>query len=135
MKVLIKKTNEIKEVNDSYAVNYLIPKGLAVMATESVLSDLAQKDEARQKTYQEKQEELKILAKSLNGKKVTIKEKANAEGELFGSIQKQQVKKALNIKEKITVILPEPIKHVGTFPIELKVGKQSARIVLNIEKI
>ena len=133
MKVLIKKTKEIKEVNDSYAVNYLVPNGLALIATEKVLEEESEKKMAKQKTYDEKQKQYEDLAKELEGKKVTIKVIANNDGELFGSVNKQQIKKALGTKEKIGVVLKEPIKRVGEYELVLKIGKNKVKVVLVVK--
>ncbi|MGI5827501.1 MAG: 50S ribosomal protein L9 [Patescibacteria group bacterium] len=132
MKVVLTKNNELTEVNDSYALNYLIPKGLAVKATETVLEDLAEKAQKKQEKLKEKDREQREVAQKIDGKTITIKTKANEEGELYGSIGKQQIKKALGYKQPIDVKLPEPIKHVGSYLINLKIGKNRAKITLKI---
>lgn len=133
MKVLIKKTKEIKEVKESYAVNYLIPNGLAVIATEKVLEAEKEKMFSKQKNYDEKEKKLEKLAKELVGKKIELKVLANSEGELFGSVNKQHIRKVLGTKEKITIVLKEPIKRIGKYDLELKVGRNTVKVVLDVK--
>lgn len=133
MKVLFKKTKEIKEVNDSYAVNYLIPQGIAVAASSKVIKEEKDKNEARKKDYKEKQKRFEELAKKTEGKKAEINKKTNDKGDLFGSVGKQEIKKAFGIKDKISVILKEPIKRVGEYNLELKIGKNKVKVTLIVK--
>jgi len=132
MKVVFKKTNTIEEVNDSYALNYLIPKGIAVKATDEILRQRAEESEEAKERSKEKQERQAETAKQLEGKTVTIKTKANEKGELYGSVGVQQIKKSLKIKDKVAVKLKEPIKHTGTYPITLKIGSSRVTITLTV---
>lgn len=133
MKVLYKSTNKIEEVKDSYAINYLIPKGIAVMATSQILGQVEKKEQKKQAEFDQKLQKQGKLAVQLDGKEFVIKEKANDKGELYGSIGKQQIKKILKIKEPIDIKLPEPIKHVGNHPLDLKIGKNRVKITLIVE--
>jgi ribosomal protein L9 len=56
MKVLFKKDNKIGEVNDNYALNYLIPKGLAIKVTDKMQKEIAEKEEEKK----EDNEKMKI---------------------------------------------------------------------------
>ncbi|NMC35948.1 50S ribosomal protein L9 [Candidatus Beckwithbacteria bacterium] len=132
MQVLIKQTNQIEEVKDSYALNYLIPQGLAVMVTDKIKKQMAQK--AKQKVEQKKTEgdKQKKLAQSFDGKTFKIKAIANEEGELYGSIDKKQIKKELKIKDSFEVEPADPIKELGSFSKTLVFGKAKATITLEV---
>jgi large subunit ribosomal protein L9 len=132
MKVLIKKTKQVEEVKDSYAVNYLIPQGLAVMVTDNLAKKLKQEEVENQQDLDEKKKRREQIAQEIEGKTFVLKTKANEEGQLYGSIGQIQVKKALKIKEKIVVKLKEPIKKTGKYTLEIRVGSFKAKIILEV---
>lgn len=133
MKVIIKDTGEVEEVAFGYAVNYLIPQGKAVLATEEKLAEIKkeQKKKEAQKKKQKKADQK--LASKLEGKQVKIKKKAGKSGKLFGSVSEKDIKKALDEKS-IEVELDEPIKEVGDYDVNLKIGSSSAKIKVLVEK-
>lgn len=118
---------DIKEVNDGYAMNFLLPKKLAESATPKAIKEL----ELRKKEIvleREVQEDL--LNKNLEeikGKTIIIKGKANDQGHLFSAIHKKEIREEMSkqhhaeISEEF-IILEKPIKSVGEFeiPIEIK---------------
>ena len=69
----------------------------------------------------------------IDGKKVIIKTKANDQGDLYGSVGKQQIKKALKIKRKINLSATSSIKSVGKYDMEVRIGKSKAKIVLEVK--
>ncbi len=133
MKVLIKATNQVQEVKDSYAVNYLIPRGLAVQATDKVLETMAQEEAKKQADLAKRHARQELVARQLHDKTVTLKVKANTKGELFGGITKQQIEKALKTDENVEVILKEHIKRTGVYPLEVKIGSAKAWITVRVE--
>ncbi len=132
MRVLILNTNQIQEVKDSYAVNYLIPKGLAVIATDRVEQGLVKQQAERQARNQEKKNRQSDILKQLNGKTYSIKAKATSEGHLYASIGNNQIKKLLKTKETIEILQRDSIKSIGTHTIDIKVGGKKASISLEI---
>ncbi len=133
------KKGEVKEVSDGYARNYLIPRKLAVEATEGNLKHL--KDELKQK--EEKVERIRKKSEELLGrlkKKVwEIKVKAGEKGKLFGSLTSGNIAERLSQAsgeeiDKRWVKVKKPIKEVGEYDIEIKLpggvkGKVKVRIV------
>lgn len=124
---------DVKYVSDGYALNFLIPRGLAKTAdSESVkkISELKKELEA-QRTIQED-----LLVKSLNsiqGKEIEYKQKANDKGHLFGSIHQEQlsdlISKSLNVVvDPSFIILDKPIKEVGEHEVEIKVNNKIAKL-------
>lgn len=130
--------NEIKEVNDGYANNFLLPKGLAKVATVSAIKEHEIK---MQEILVERKVQKNLLEKSLEEikqKTITLSGKANDKGHLFQAIHKKEIVEALlkehraQISEEF-IILEKPIKEVGEFQIPIKIGSQSSYFTLKIE--
>ncbi len=125
MKVILKqdvksqgKKGDLINVSDGYARNYLLPKGLAILATPQTLNDLEGKKGAEQ--YKRNLEEQKAtnIAERLKEIKVSFKAKAGKEGKLFGSITSKDVAEALKAQfnidvDKRKIDLPDGIKTCG----------------------
>lgn len=135
MQVLILNTNQVQEVKDSYAVNYLIPKGLAVIASDKIIKDLSQKQELKLTQNQEKKRKQQYLAEQLNGKTYVIKAKATSEGNLYASINNNQIKKLLKIKEAIEIDSKGAIKSVGQYQVIVKIGSYKSIVNLKVQAL
>lgn len=132
MKVILKqdvkgsgKSGDLVEVSDGYANNFLIKKGLAVVANSNNLNQKIAKDNALAHHEKMELQNAEDMAKKLDGKSISICAKAGANGKLFGSVTAKEIatelKKTYNIdvnKRKIT--LSSDIKNFGTFSFELK---------------
>jgi large subunit ribosomal protein L9 len=117
------KAGDIKEVANGFAQNFLIPNGLAVPATENAISEARNIAEKQEESSQQELEVTQKIAGELDGKEITIKEKAE-DGKLFGSINAETIVKKLaedNVKiNKSNVELSEPIKEVGEHKVKIK---------------
>ncbi|MGB9848151.1 MAG: 50S ribosomal protein L9 [Minisyncoccia bacterium] len=118
------KKNEIKEVADGYARNFLIPRKMAVIATPEKIHqiELLKKQEAFIKEQQEKK--FREWAKRLKSELIEFKIKADEKGKLFGSLHKEEIieqlnKRGFDIKEK-QIVLDKPFKEVGEYVIKIK---------------
>lgn len=131
MKVIILKTNEVKDVSLGHAVNYLLPKGLGVMATEKKLELLKQKAKALEEAKSQGDRQDKQEAERLDGKVIVFKEKAGKAGKIHGSIGKKEIAKELKIL-KTNIILAEPIKKLGEYEVEIKFGKIRAKVKVKV---
>ena len=132
MKVILKqdiksigKKDEIINVSDGYARNYLLAKNLAVEATSGNLANLqTKKDAANFKKSQEK-EEAKKLAIELEKITLKFKVKAGENGKIFGGISSKEIADKLkndfqiNVDKK-KIDLKEPIKILGIKKVEIK---------------
>jgi large subunit ribosomal protein L9 len=132
MKVILKqdvkslgKQNDMVEVSDGYARNYLLPKSLAVEANKSNLSIMNNKKGSEELKKEKELKDAKNLASKLKDKTIVIKVKAGENGKLFGSITSKdisdKIKAELNLdidKKRITIL--ESIKVLGTYQIEAK---------------
>jgi large subunit ribosomal protein L9 len=131
MKVIIKKTGEVKDVALGYAVNYLLPRGLAVIATAKKLADLKQKQAEEQAMKKNEKLQQRQQAERLNGKVVEFKVQAGKAGKIHGSIGKKEIAKELKIM-KANIVLDKPIKKVGEYEVKLKFGQAKAQIKLKV---
>ena len=118
------KKGDVVEVSDGYARNFLFKNGLAIEATSVNLNSLKiSKDAAAHRKSVEKSD-AEELAKKLNDMTVTIKLKVSETGKIFGALNTQSIADALE-KEGITIdkkkiVLPEPIKTVGSHTVTIK---------------
>jgi len=130
MKVILKKDfihlgreGEIKEVKDGYARNFLIPKGIAVVATEGAIKSLKASEERRKKKIEQRNKVLKELAQKISQLTLSFSRTKNEEGHMFGSVTKSNIIKALkaaNIEiDRDNIILSSPLKEFGTFDIKV----------------
>ena len=131
MKVILKSTNEVKEVSFGYAVNYLIPKGVAVRATDEKIRELENKRIRENETKNRESVENKKLLSKFTGKKINLKVKAGKKGKLHGAITKKEIAKKLGVGKEV-IELEEPIKKVGRYQIGLKFGTARGIINLNV---
>ena len=119
------RKGEIKEVNDGYARNALLPKKLAEIATNANVEVVKKNNEMKKVAHEAYVVKLKQLAKSLEGTKLHFILKAGTKGELFGSVSEKDIEKELK-KYKAsdaTVILANPIKTIGTHAATLDFGE------------
>jgi large subunit ribosomal protein L9 len=115
---------DVVEVNSGYARNYLLPQGLAKVATEGNIRALAQeKTKCAEQRIQE-HKHLEAAAAAVDGAEAVLAAKANELGHLFGSVGARDI--ALNLREQGFAVaddivrLPENIKQVGTTQVTLK---------------
>lgn len=119
------KALEVKEVKNGYGFNYLLPEGLADLATPGALKQ-AERFVAKRKAEVEKTAgEHRLTAEALSGKKVVIKSKAE-NGKLFGSVGREEIVAALeamNIKvSKQALVLDKAFKETGEFALSVDFG-------------
>jgi large subunit ribosomal protein L9 len=134
MKIILKQDvkslgykDDVLVVKNGYANNFLLPKGMAVLATDSQLKDLAENI----KQAQFKQDKLKAnaekLAESLVDLTVSVGAKAGANGKIFGSVTSLQVAQALKNKgfdiDRRKIVLDNDIKMLGTHTATLNLFK------------
>ena len=131
------KKGDIIDVSDGYAYNFLIPKGMAVLATKEILLEKKSKDEAESYHKEQEIEKKNVLAKFLNGKSITLYCKSGENGKLFGSITTKELANAIestyNIYiDKRNLNVPE-IKNFGSYEIKVNLGMDvSAYMTVNV---
>lgn len=132
MKVILKKDeknlgkkNAIVEVNDGYARNFLIPRGIAMEATAASLNEAKAKLQADKYRKDHELDTAKKLATVLSALTVHMTAKAGENGKLFGSITSKDVADALLAQhrhdiDKKMFNMPEAIKSLGETEVELR---------------
>lgn len=132
------KKGEVVDVNEGYARNFLIKKGLAEIATAAKLNDISMKKSAADFHKAEEIKATKELAKTLNGQKFNVKIKAGQNGKVFGSVTSANISDALAeagyAVDKKKIVVQNPIKNLGTYEIELKL-MEGIGCKINIEVI
>lgn len=120
----IGKVGDIVNVSDGYGRNYLIPRGLAIDATESNINILNEKKKALEKKRQKEVEAAQEIAKKLSQETIKLKVKTGENGKLFGSITSKDIQDELNKRgydiDKKKINLADAIKTTGTFNVDVK---------------
>ena len=132
------KKGEIVNVNDGYARNFILPKKLGLEATSKNLNDLKLQKQNDEKVAQEKLDAAKALAEEIKEKSITVKIQAGVEGRVFGSISSKEIaleaKKQLNMDIKKKIIIPDAIKSLGTYNVNIKLHKDvMATLAVKVE--
>lgn len=118
MQVIITATGELKNVSDGYARNYLLPRKLAMAATNQAVKDAVVKRAAWEAEQQAMKADWQKLSDALKSVHLTISAKANEKGKLFAAVHTAEIQTALAAlqftvaTEYITV---EPMKQVGEY--------------------
>jgi large subunit ribosomal protein L9 len=115
---------DVVEVNVGYARNYLLPQGLAKVATPASIRSIAEEKARRSEQRIEDSKRLENAAKAVDGAEAVMAAKANEQGHLFGSVNERQIAANLRaqgfeVADEI-VQLPEHIKQIGTHAVKLK---------------
>ncbi len=117
------KKGDIINASDGYALNYLIPQGIAKAGTSSNLNEANQAKEAKE--YHDEQNRLKALElkNTIEQTNLSIQVKCGANGKIFGSVTNKEISEELekiNISVDKKKIETEPIKTTGTFEIKVR---------------
>lgn len=123
------KKGQLVKVNDGYARNFILPKKLGVEATPKNLNDLKLQKANEAKIAAEQLAEAKELAEKIEKLSVTVSIKAGEGGRTFGSVSTKEIAKAakdqLNLDiDKKKMVLPEPIKALGTTEVPVKLHRE-----------
>jgi large subunit ribosomal protein L9 len=129
---------EVKTVSDGHALNLLIPKGMAIAATNDALRRL-EAEKAKMEGEKKIHEDLLIKnLKGLDGKTLTMTGKANDKGHLFAGLHRDEIAAEVTRQTQLQIApelieLEHPIKEVGEHTINIKVGGKSASFKLVVE--
>jgi large subunit ribosomal protein L9 len=131
--------DEIVKVRNGYARNYLIPNGMAITATESSKKILAENTKQRAHKEAKIKADAELVAKKMEGLKLTIGAKTSSTGKIFGSVNTIQIAEALSekgfdIDRKVISLKEEQIKEVGTYNAEIKLHRE-VKVAIEFEVI
>jgi large subunit ribosomal protein L9 len=146
MKVILKqdvkglgKKEDLVNVSDGYARNFLFPRGLAAEANAANINIMNTKKEAEKTKKARELANAKELAKKLKEMEVVIRAKSGENGKLFGSITSKDISDALKNDFKLDIdkkkiVLPEPIRSTGITELDVKLYPEvTARLKVRIE--
>jgi len=133
MKVLLTKdvehlgvTGDIKEVSGGYGRNYLLPQGMAVIATRGAIKQAEERLSAQRKREAVLRQEAQVLAQRMAGVTLTFVERVGENDRLFGSVTASDIAEKLQAAvgvdiDRRRIELDEPIKRVGDFVVHYRV--------------
>lgn len=132
MKVILKadvkgqgKKGELVEVSEGYGRNFLLPRGLAELATADSINLMKQADAAKARRIELDKQAARETAEKLMAVKVLVRAKAGQGGRLFGAVTAKEISEALKVQHNIEidkhkVMLGEAIKAFGTYTVKAK---------------
>lgn len=134
MKVILKadvrgkgKKGQMIEVAEGYARNFLLPKGLAVLATADAMNTMRLQEKAKAKADAEAKAAATEIAEKLKGLQVKVASKGGEGGKLFGAVTGREIAAALKEQHGVDIeskklVLDEPIKSFGSYQVKAKLG-------------
>ena len=134
------KKGQMLEVSDGYARNYMLPRKIAIEATVDAMNTNKMNDKAEAERIAREKAEAMEISKQLRAMVLTVTAKGGGAGRLFGSVTNQEIADALKAKSGITldkrkIVISDPIKTVGTFTVNCKLGYEiTAPLTVKIEE-
>ncbi len=126
------RAGAVVDCSDGHAQNFLIPRGMAALATPTNLkqAELRMKQDADRKVLDLKlvQDRLSALATE----KIVIVKKANEKGHLYDAVDAVDIAAATNLPEE-ALKLEKPFKEVGTFDVPVSLGDSFGKLSISIE--
>jgi large subunit ribosomal protein L9 len=118
------KRGDIVEVSDGYGRNYLLPRGLAIVASDGAVDQAKAMRRARDLRDAADRDSARTIASALVAKTIVITAKSGGEGRLFGSVTNADVAQAIHDQANISIdrkkIHVDPIKTLGTHSVSIK---------------
>ncbi|MCI5697713.1 MAG: 50S ribosomal protein L9 [Clostridiales bacterium] len=134
------KAGDVIKVSPGYARNMLIPRGLAVEATEGNVRNLEKQKKLQAEKQAEEKAAAQALADKLSKETILIKTKAGEGGRLFGSITNKDISEAIekqmNVKiDRRKIVLDSPIKELGIVQVEVKLYPEvTGRVKVDVKE-
>ena len=135
MKVLLNESvknvgraGEIKEVKDGYARNYLIPRGLATMATVGTVKQAESQRQAEERREAKNLSANQALGNKVGGATITLRARVGEQGRLYGAITATDIATALTAEvgqeiDRRRVELEEPIRQLGEYKVPVRLAR------------
>ena len=138
--VKVGQKGSVKEVSDGYALNFLVPHGLAEQATSERVAALEAAQEREAEMRAEELATLSLVVKSLEGKRVEITARATEKGGLFKAVGAPDIARAIQeqMERKVPVEevkLEKPIKQVGEHLVLLALGDARAHVTVVVKSV
>ncbi len=133
------KKGQVVKVSDGYARNFILPKKLGVEATPKNLNELKLQKANEEKLAARQLREAREMEERLASAEVTLRIRAGENGKTFGSVSGKEIAKAvldqLGLElDKKKLVLPDPIKALGTYEVPVKLHKDVAvKLTVKVE--
>ncbi|HRY30956.1 MAG TPA: 50S ribosomal protein L9 [Candidatus Paceibacterota bacterium] len=128
--------NEIKDVNEGYALNFLIPRKMAKFATVGAINQIKTETDNRIKKAETLHAKAHDLLDKLAGREIIIKAKANDKGHLFAQVHLKEIADAIgDLKINISedwINLENPIRATGDFSVPIEAYGKKVQILLKV---
>ena len=123
------KKGQAVEVSEGYARNFLLPRGVAVIATQGAVRSMEQEKQAGERKKEREQQEAQKLAAKLNSITIKVTVRSGEGGKLFGSVTAADIASALlaqGVKvDKRRIELRDTIKVAGTYKVDVRVYQET----------
>lgn len=119
------KKGQLIDVSDGYAKNFLIPKGLAIVAGNKEMNELKNRESAQKFKIETEQKEARALGEKLLASVVKIYVAPGADGRFYGSVTAMDISAALKEQygieiDKRKIVMSDPIKAFGNYTFDVK---------------
>jgi large subunit ribosomal protein L9 len=134
------RAGEVKRVSDGYARNFLLARGLAVIATPGTVKQSEHHRQAIVNRQTKELSEAQALAQALDGLTISFQAHAGETDRLYGSITNVMIAEALSAKigrevDRRKIDLEEPLKELGTHTVTIRLGlKAEAKVIVVVER-
>ena len=122
------KIGDVKDVSTGYARNYLIPKGLVLMATPTTMKWCNQEKKRQERKLQQETTKAQLVAKRIEKVSCTMPVKTGEEGKIFGAVTNQDIADSLRTKgiiiDKRAILLEQEIHHTGGYVVDVRISPQ-----------
>jgi large subunit ribosomal protein L9 len=119
---------DVVRVKDGFGRNYLLPRGMALLATRGRVRDLEHKRRVIEEKLRKEVGALEVIAKRVGEMTLEFEVHASEEGKLFGSVTNADIAEQIREKgmevERRKIELPEPIKQVGDYQVSVRFHRE-----------
>ena len=131
------KMGEVVNVARGYARNYLLPRKIALLATDGNIAHVNEKLKVEKRRSEKRLKDAVKLVAKLDGLKLVFTARAGEGGKLYGSITNKDIAEEILVKHEIEVdrrkiVLDEPVKNVGTYEVPV-VYHSEAKATVQVE--
>jgi len=134
------KQGDVVNVSDGYARNYLIPKNMAIEASDARLHELEQKNRQLEKKRKKEEQIAQQIKEQIDGQTVVVKARCGESGKLFGAVTSKEIADAIKARYKVDIDkkrieIKEPIKQLGEYPVRIRLHQKAiADVTVRVEE-
>jgi large subunit ribosomal protein L9 len=131
---------DLVRVKNGYARNYLLPRGMALLATRGRVREIEHKKRVIEEKNRKEVHGHEAIARQLSAAELEFEVHASEEGKLFGSVTNADIAEQLREKgievERRKIDLPEPIKQVGEYTVAVRLHRQvTAEVAVRVTSV